>query len=156
MDQQVADTVSGILADVERRGDEAVRELAVKFDKLDRNSYLLSRSEIESCIEELSPENLSDIEFAQAQVRNFAQHHRGGLRDLEIETLPGVILGHKNIPVGSAGCYLPGGKYPLLAAAQNVDHYSESCWRKARSYLRTSVSGQARKRHCGCTALCRS
>jgi sulfopropanediol 3-dehydrogenase len=116
-DQKISVTVSGILTEIEARGDKAVRELAVKFDKLDRKSYRLSRSEIESCIAELSTQNVVDIEFAQAQVRNFAQHQRDCLRDLEVETLPGVILGHKNIPVGSAGCYVPGGKYPLLAAA---------------------------------------
>jgi len=117
VDQQISDTVSRILSDVEHRGNQAVRELAVKFDNFDRESYLLSQSEIESCIADLSVENVSDIQFAQAQVRNFAQHQKGCLRDLEVETLPGVILGHKNIPVGSAGCYVPGGKYPLLAAA---------------------------------------
>ncbi len=113
----VRDTVEGILADIAARGDDAVRDLSVKFDKWDRESYRLTQSEIDACIDTLSKQDIIDIEFAQAQVRNFAQHQKDSLRDLEVETLPGVILGHKNVPVNAAGCYVPGGKYPLLASA---------------------------------------
>ena len=116
-DKQVRDTVEGILADIETRGDAAVRELSVKFDKWDRDDYRLSDAEIRDCMAQLTDRDLKDIEFAQTQVRNFAQHQRDALKDIEVETLPGVVLGHKNIPVNAAGCYVPGGKYPLLASA---------------------------------------
>lgn len=115
--RQVRDTVEGILADIERRGDDAVRELSIKFDKWDRDSYRLTPAEIQACIDTLSPQDIKDIEFAQAQVRNFAQIQRASITDVEVETLPGVILGHKNLPLNAAGCYVPGGKYPLLASA---------------------------------------
>ena len=116
-DEKVRETVEHILADVARRGDAAVRELSVRFDGWDRDDYRLTQSEIEDCLSRLSRRDREDIAFAQEQVRNFARHQRGALRDLEVETLPGVVLGHKNIPVGSAGCYVPGGKYPLMASA---------------------------------------
>ncbi|KQU49819.1 histidinol dehydrogenase [Sphingomonas sp. Leaf339] len=115
--RSVRETVEGILADVEARGDEAVRDLSIRFDRWDRDSYRLSDAEIQSCTDQLSPQDLRDIEFAQAQVRNFAQIQRASMSDVEVETLPGVILGHKNIPLNAAGCYVPGGKYPLLASA---------------------------------------
>jgi sulfopropanediol 3-dehydrogenase len=116
-DEEVRETVGRILADVARRGDAAVRELSVRYDGWDRDDYPLTRSEIEDCLSRLSRRDVEDIAFAQEQVRNFARHQRGALRDLEVETVPGVILGHKNIPIGSAGCCVPGGKYPLLASA---------------------------------------
>ncbi|AYV45109.1 histidinol dehydrogenase [Caulobacter flavus] len=116
-DKAVRETVEGILADVAARGDAAVRDLSVKFDGWDRESYRLSPAEIQACIDQLSPRDLADIEFAQAQVKGFAQKQRETLLDLEVETLPGVVLGHKHIPVNAAGCYVPGGKYPLLASA---------------------------------------
>ena len=116
-DRKVRDVVESTLADIEKRGDEAVRELSVKFDNWDRDSYLLTKQEIQDCIDTLSEQDLKDIEFAQTQVRNFAQIQKEALKDVEVETLPGVILGHKNIPVNAAGCYVPGGKYPLLASA---------------------------------------
>ena len=116
-DRKVRDIVEGTLADIEKRGDEAVRELSIKFDNWDREDYRLSDAEIQACIDTLSPQDLKDIEFAQAQVRNFAQIQRESMKDVEVETLPGVILGHRNIPLNSAGCYVPGGKYPLLASA---------------------------------------
>jgi sulfopropanediol 3-dehydrogenase len=116
-DRQVRETVEGILADIEHRGDEAVRELSGKFDGWDREDYRLTDQEIRDAMAELSARDLDDIRFAQEQVRNFAQAQRGCLLDLEVETLPGVILGHRNIPVASVGCYVPGGKYPLLASA---------------------------------------
>ena len=116
-DRQVRDTVEAILTDVEARGDAAVRELSVRFDKWDRDSYRLTADEIQACLDQLSAQDLHDIEFAQAQVRNFAQIQRASMVDVEVETLPGVVLGHRNIPLNSAGCYVPGGKYPLLASA---------------------------------------
>jgi sulfopropanediol 3-dehydrogenase len=116
-DRKVRDIVEATLADIEQRGDAAVRELSIKFDNWDRADYRLSAAEIQDCIDSLSPQDLKDIEFAQAQVRNFAQIQRESMRDVEVETLPGVILGHRNIPLNSAGCYVPGGKYPLLASA---------------------------------------
>lgn len=115
--REVRDTVEKTLADIEERGDAALRDLSIRFDKLDREDYRLSAAEIDACMAQLSARDIKDIEFAQAQVRNFAQHQRASIRDIEVETLPGVILGHKNIPVNAAGCYVPGGKYPLLASA---------------------------------------
>ncbi|MGI4976675.1 MAG: histidinol dehydrogenase [Janthinobacterium lividum] len=116
-DRKVRETVESILADIAARGDAAVRDLSVRFDRWDRDTYRLSPAEIDACLAELKPRDLEDIAFAQAQVRNFAQHQRDALRDIEVETLPGVVLGHRNIPVNAAGCYVPGGKYPLLASA---------------------------------------
>jgi sulfopropanediol 3-dehydrogenase len=116
-DRKVREIVEGILGDIEARGDAAVRELSIKFDSWDRESYRLEPAEIQACIDQLSRQDIKDIEFAQTQVRNFAQHQRDALKDIEVETLPGVILGHKNIPMNAAGCYVPGGKYPLLASA---------------------------------------
>ena len=116
-DRNVRDTVEGILADIAARGDAAVRELSVKFDSWDRDDYRLSAGEIQGCIDQLTGQDLKDIEFAQTQVRNFAQIQRNSMTDVEVETLPGVVLGHKHLPVNAAGCYVPGGKYPLLASA---------------------------------------
>ena len=116
-DRSVREAVEKILADIEARGDAAVRELSIKFDKLDREVFRLSQQEIDDCYAQLSARDIADIRFAQEQVRNFAQHQRDSMKDIEVETLPGVILGHKNIPVSAAGCYVPGGKYPLLASA---------------------------------------
>jgi len=116
-DAKVRATVEGILADIKARGDAAVRELSIRFDKWDRQNFRLSEGEIQACLDQLSPRDLDDIRFAQTQVRNFAEHQKAALRDIEVETLPGVVLGHRNIPVNSVGCYVPGGKYPLLASA---------------------------------------
>lgn len=116
-DLAVQRTVEAILADIAARGDTAVRELSIKFDGWDRVDYRLSRSEIDSCISSLGPQEIRDIEFAQAQVRKFAQIQRDSMLDVEAETLPGVVLGHRHIPLNAAGCYVPGGKYPLLASA---------------------------------------
>ena len=116
-DRKVRDSVEAILADIAARGDEAVRELSIKFDNWDRDDYRLTPAEIEACLSQLTRRDVDDIKFAQTQVRNFAQKQRDALQDIEVETLPGVVLGHKNIPVGSAGCYVPGGKYPMLASA---------------------------------------
>lgn len=116
-DLKVRDTVEKVLADIEQRGDAAVRELSNRFDNWDRESYRLTPDEIQQCIDKLDPQDLRDIEFAQKQVRNFAQIQRDSMRDVEVETLPGVILGHRNLPLNAAGCYVPDGKYPLLASA---------------------------------------
>ncbi|WP_299738103.1 histidinol dehydrogenase [uncultured Roseobacter sp.] len=109
--------VETTLADIEMRGDVAVRELSEKFDSYSPASFRLSQHEIDDLIAQLSPRELEDIKFAQAQVRNFAQAQRDSMLDIEVETLPGVILGHKNIPVQSVGCYVPGGKFPMVASA---------------------------------------
>ncbi len=116
-DTNVRNTVEEIIRQIERDGDAAVRVLSRKFDNWDRDDYRLNAAEIEACLAELSDGDLDDIRFAQKQVRNFAQIQRASMRDVEVESLPGVILGHKNIPMDSVGCYVPGGKYPLLASA---------------------------------------
>ncbi len=113
----VRDTVAGILEDVEARGDAALRELSEKFDKWSPPSFRLSEQEIEACLSKLTGRNIADISFAQEQVRRFAEAQKAALRDVEVETLPGVTLGHRNLPVESVGCYVPGGKYPLVASA---------------------------------------
>lgn len=117
LDRNVRDTVETILNDITKRGDAAVRELSIKFDKWDRDDYRLTQSEIDECLSQLSERDLADIKFAQDQVRNFAQVQRDSMHDVEVESLPGVFLGHKQIPVEAVGCYVPGGKYPLLASA---------------------------------------
>ena len=114
---QVRTTVEAILADIGARGDAAVREYSAKFDRWSPASFRLSRAEIEACIAELPERTLDDIRFAQAQIRRFAQIQRDSMKDVEVETLPGVVLGHRHIPVNSVGCYIPGGKYPLIASA---------------------------------------
>ncbi len=116
-DTKVRATVEAILADIETRGDAAIGELSEKFDNWKRDDYRLSAAEIDACLSQLTKRDLEDIRFAQTQVRNFAQKQRDALKDIEVETLPGVVLGHKNVPVNSVGCYVPGGKYPLLASA---------------------------------------
>lgn len=117
IDASVRETVERTLADIADRGDAAVRELSQKFDNWSPESFLLSDREKQDCIDQLTAQDLKDIEFAQTQVRNFARIQRESMKDVEVETMPGVILGHKNIPVNAAGCYVPGGKYPLLASA---------------------------------------
>ena len=116
-DAKVRETVEAILADIELRGDEAVTELSIRFDDWHREDFRLSPEEVESCLNEVPESVLNDIRFAQAQIRNFAEIQRSALRDVEEETLPGVVLGHRNIPVGAVGCYVPGGKYPMVASA---------------------------------------
>ena len=116
-DRQVRITVEGILADVDKRGDAAVRELSRKFDNWDRDDFRLSQAEIDVCMAQLSDQDLSDIAFAQTQVRNFAEKQKATMTELAVETLPGVTLGHRLVPIASVGCYVPGGKYPLLASA---------------------------------------
>lgn len=114
---QVQATVSGILADIGKRGDAALAEYSGKFDKWEPESFRLSDEQIQDCVKQLSTGQLEDIRFAQEQIRNFAQLQRESMHDIEVETMPGVILGHKNLPVESVACYVPGGKFPLVASA---------------------------------------
>jgi len=116
-DAAVTATVEKLLAEVADGGDAAVRRLSVQFDSLDRDSYRLTDAEIAACVDGLTRQERIDLDFAQHQVRNFATAQRATMLDLEVETLPGVILGHRNIPVANVGCYVPGGAYPLLASA---------------------------------------
>ncbi len=116
-DREVRATVEAILADIERRGDDAVRELSRRFDNWDRADFHLAPAEIDACMAELSDQDLADIAFAQAQVRNFAERQKATMTELAVETLPGVTLGHRHVPIAAVGCYVPGGKYPLLASA---------------------------------------
>ena len=117
LDQKVQTVVEATLADIEKRGDAAVLELSQKFDGVTRDDFRLSQAEIDDCLAQMTDQDLHDIEFAQTQVRGFAEAQRAAMQDVEVETLPGVVLGHKNIPVQNAGCYVPGGKYPMLASA---------------------------------------
>src|SRR5580700_6525577 len=116
-DAKVRETVERILADIEARKDAAVREFSEQFDKWSPPSFKLTPAEIERAISQVKKRDLEDIKFAQAQVRNFAQKQKETMRDLEVETLPGVVLGHRNIPVNSLGGYVPGGRYPMVASA---------------------------------------
>ncbi len=116
-DAKVRETVEAILADIEKRGDAAVREYSERFDKWSPQSFRMTREQIDACYDALPAEAIEDIQFAQAQIRNFAQVQRAALQDVEVETLPGVILGHRNLPVASVGSYVPGGKYPMVASA---------------------------------------
>lgn len=116
-DAKVRTEVEEILADIERRGDAAVRDLSAMFDSYSPESFRLTLDQIENLMGELSQRELADIRFAQEQVRNFAQAQRDSMQDIEVETMPGVILGHRNIPVQSVGCYVPGGKFPMVASA---------------------------------------
>lgn len=111
------DIVQAILNDIETRGELAVRELSNKFDNWNPESFILTQTQIQDCIDQVSAQDIEDIRFAQSQVRNFAEHQLASVKDIEVETLPGVFLGHKNIPINSVGCYVPGGKYPLVASA---------------------------------------
>ena len=116
-DAKVRAVVEQTLADISDRGDAAVRDLSLKFDGYAPQSFRLSDAEIEAAIAEVSPRDLEDIKFAQTQIRAFAEAQRASMTDVEVETRPGVILGHKNIPVQSVGCYVPGGKFPMVASA---------------------------------------
>jgi sulfopropanediol 3-dehydrogenase len=116
-DTQVRATVEAIIADVESRGDAAVLEYSQKFDKWQPAAFRLTQAQVDDCVATLTPQAVADIKFAQAQIRRFAQIQLSSMHDIEIETLPGVVLGHRNIPINSVGCYIPGGKYPLIASA---------------------------------------
>ena len=113
----VTHVVEKLLAEVARGGDAAVRQLSIQFDGLDRRSYRLSKQEIMFCVDGLDKQERRDLDFAQTQVRRFAEAQRHTMQDLEVETLPGIVLGHKHIPIANVGCYVPGGRYPLLASA---------------------------------------
>jgi sulfopropanediol 3-dehydrogenase len=114
---KVRQTVEEILVDIQANGEKALRHYSEKFDKWSPKSFRLSESEIEQCVKSLPKQTLDDIQFAQKQIRNFALVQRAALTDVEVETIPGVVLGHKNIPVNSVGCYVPGGRYPMVASA---------------------------------------
>ena len=116
-DAKTRAVVEKTLADIEERGDDAVRDLSQKFDGYAPHSFRLSPSEIEAAMQKVSARDMDDIKFAQTQIRRFAQEQRASMTDIEVETMPGVILGHKNIPVQSVGCYVPGGKFPMVASA---------------------------------------
>ena len=116
-DAAVRTTVEATLADISARGDAAVRDLSQKFDGYARPSFLLTASEIEAAMSRVSTRDMDDIRFAQTQIRRFAVAQRASITDIEVETLPGVILGHRTIPVQSVGCYVPGGKFPMVASA---------------------------------------
>ncbi len=116
-DAKVRMQVEAILKEVETNGDQAIRALSEKFDSYSPSQFKLTQSEIEAAVQKVSVRDMEDIKFAQAQIRKFAEAQRGSMTDIEIETLPGVILGHKNIPVESVGCYVPGGKFPMVASA---------------------------------------
>jgi sulfopropanediol 3-dehydrogenase len=109
--------VEAVLADIQARGDAAVRQYSETFDKWNPATFRLSQAEIDACFAALTQRQIEDIKFAQAQVRNFALHQKAALRDVEVETMPGVVLGHRNIPIDTVGAYVPGGKYPLVASA---------------------------------------
>ena len=113
----IKSAVEATLFKIEKHGDAAVIELSKQFDNWAPKTFRLSQKDIDACLKELTEENIKDIEFAQTQVRNFAEIQRTAITDIEVETLPGVILGHKNIPINSVGCYVPGGKYPMVASA---------------------------------------
>ena len=116
-DSQVSEVVKNTLEVVEESGDKAVREFSEKFDNYSPKSYKLSSKEIDNLIAQISDSDMKDIKFAQEQIRKFAQAQRDSMQDIEVETMPGVILGHKNIPVQSVGCYVPAGKFPMVASA---------------------------------------
>lgn len=116
-DAKVRQVVETTLHDIEARGDAAIRDLSAKFDNYAPAQFRLTPSEIAAAMQQVSTRDLDDIKFAQTQIRNFAQAQRASMTDIEVETMPGVILGHKNIPVQSVGCYVPGGKFPMVASA---------------------------------------
>ncbi len=116
-DVKVQQIVAGILEDIRQGGDGAVRNLSLKFDNWNPDSFRLSSEQIDDIVASVDPQTIEDLKFAQTQIRNFAQYQKDALLDIEVETLPGVILGHKNLPVNSVGCYIPGGRYPMVASA---------------------------------------
>mgnify|MGYP001288248767 FL=1 len=116
-DKKVRSSVEEILSNIKKNGDKAIRSYSEKFDDYSPKAFRLTDNEIKECISQVSPKDLDDIKFAQEQIRNFAEIQKETMKDVEVETLPGVILGHKNIPVESVGCYVPGGKFPMIASA---------------------------------------
>ena len=116
-DAKVRATVEDILQEIERHGDVAVRKLSQKFDGYVPENFQLNESEVLAAVQKVSTRDIEDIKFAQTQIRRFAEEQKGSMSNIEVETMPGVILGHKNIPVQSVGCYVPGGKFPMVASA---------------------------------------
>jgi sulfopropanediol 3-dehydrogenase len=116
-DRKVRETVEGIITDIQTNGDAAVRKYSEQFDRWSPASFRLTDTQIDEIVGSVPVSVIEDIRFAQTQIRNFARHQRASISDVEVETLPGVVLGHKNIPVSSAGCYIPGGRYPMIASA---------------------------------------
>jgi sulfopropanediol 3-dehydrogenase len=116
-DLKVRALVEGMLENISQNGDTAVREYSSRLDKWSPENFSVSKQEAEEIISNLPEQVINDIKFAQTQIRNFAQIQRDSIKDVEVETLPGVFLGHKNIPVNSVGCYVPGGRYPMVASA---------------------------------------
>jgi sulfopropanediol 3-dehydrogenase len=116
-DAKVKEIVSGIIKDIETNGDAAVKSLSDKFDKWSPESFRLTDAQIAEIVASVPEQVINDIKFAQTQIKNFATKQRESIKDIEVETLPGVFLGHKNIPINSAGCYIPGGRYPMVASA---------------------------------------
>jgi len=116
-DSQVSQIVSEAIKDIEKRGDQAVRELSEKFDKWSPTAFRLTDKQINEIVSKVPSEVIADIQFAQKNIREFAEAQLASLHDVEVENIPGVILGHKNIPVNSVGCYIPGGRYPMVASA---------------------------------------
>lgn len=116
-DEAVTEIVSSTIKDIEERGDEAVRELSVKFDNWNPKSFQLSEQQIEEIVDSIPEQVIEDIEFAQNNIRRFAEEQRKSIKDIEVEIMPDVVLGHKNVPVNSVGCYVPGGRYPMVASA---------------------------------------
>ena len=117
VDRKVREIVETIIGDIRSRGDSAVRDFSEKFDKWNPESFLLTQNEIDELVASVDPNTIKDIKFAQEQIRGFAQHQRNSMKDVEVETIPGVTLGHKIVPVNRVGCYVPGGKYPMVASA---------------------------------------
>lgn len=140
-DRKVRRTVEEILADLSARGDAAVCDLAIRFDQWDRESYRSKPSEIQDCIDQLTGQDLKDIEFAQTQVRNFAQIQRASMIDVEVETLPSVVLEHKHLPINAVGCYVPGGKHPLLVSADMPVITAKVAGVPPRGHVLSTVSG---------------
>ena len=145
-DRKVRQTVEGILEDVIARGDAAVRDLSARFDKWEPKSFRLSQAEIQALIDSLPAQVITDIKFAQAQIRRFAEAQRAALQDIEVETLPGIRLGHKNIPVASVGCYVPGGRYPMVASAHMSVLTAQGRRREACDRLHPAAERRARRR----------
>ena len=138
-DAKVRETVEKILADIDARKDTAVRDLSRQFDNWSPPSFKLAPDEIDRAIGQMRKRDLDDIKFAQAQVRNFAQKQKETLRDLEVETLPGVVLGHRHIPVNSIGCYVPGGRYPNGRIRAHVDRHRARRSGETHHCLRAAV-----------------
>ena len=154
-DAKTRAVVEATLADIEARGDIAVRELSQKFDNYTPEAFRLSASEIEAAMSRVSARDMEDIKFAQTQIRSFAEAQRASMTDVEVETMPGVVLGHKNIPVQSVGCYVPGGKFPMVASAHmsvltasvagvpRIIASAPPCeWRAASGHRRRDASGR--------------